>query len=262
MPLLDFVANQYELSRKRAKAMIDQRRLFVNGHPVWMARHLLKKGDRVDRVGSASPISSAAITLLYEDRDFLVVDKPAGLLSNGDDSLETRLQAQQANSDLQVAHRLDRESSGCLLVALHAEAMEAVIETFRQHAVQKQYHAIAHGSLDPPEQTITRPMDNRPAVTHVRTLDTTRGASHLLIRTDTGRTHQIRKHLASLGHPLVGDRQYHFRRAPTTLEKQVGRQMLHASELALESPLTTARIRAKASLPRDFRACLKLYRLT
>ena len=128
--------------------------------------------------------------------------------------------------------------------------------------VTKSYHAIAAGRIDRKTRRLDAPIDGHRAVTHVHCLDSNRGASHLLVRIETGRTHQIRKHLASTGHPVLGDRHYLPKTPQTPKSVRIGRQMLHASQLAFENPVTGRKVVVKAPLPHDFRACLKKYGLT
>lgn len=262
--LQDFLADALGLSRNRAKAMIDARQVFINGRRVWMARHTLKRGDTVEAPGEAPGApqrETPALHVLFRDDDCVVIDKPAGMLANGPDSAETILRSQLEMPDLRAAHRLDRDTSGCLLCARHAKAFDALVEVFRAGRVLKLYHALAVGRVDPSIRTIDRPIDNQPAVTHLKVLDTSDLASHLRLKIDTGRTHQIRLHLLQLGHPLLGERAYGQRHVLPPELRHVERQMLHAAAIQFESPLTRAAIRAEARLPADFNSWLRRLRL-
>ena len=262
--LRDFIAARMELSRKKAKELLDARGVFVNGKRVWMARHALKPGDTVDVTGGAGPRrrSGDRMGVLHEDPDFLVVDKPAGILSNGPGSVEERLRDERGEQSLAVAHRLDRDTTGCLLVAKNPAALEDAVRLFRERRVRKTYHAIAAGRVVPPVQEISEPVRGRSATTRVRTLDANGSATHLTVKIQSGRTHQIRKHLASIHNPVIGDRHYGTGGRLSPRQMAVGRQMLHASALEFEHPRTGKRIRVKAPLPRDFRRCLREFRLT
>jgi 23S rRNA pseudouridine1911/1915/1917 synthase len=229
-----------------------------------MARHALKPGDTVEVTGGAGSRrrSGDKIDVLHEDPDFLVVDKPAGMLSNGPNSVEERVRNERGEGSLAVAHRLDRDTTGCLLVARNPAAFEDAVRLFRERRVRKTYHAIAAGRVVPPVREISEPVRGRPATTRVRTLDANSSATHLTVRMRTGRTHQIRKHLASIRNPVIGDRHYGTGGRMSPKQMAVGRQMLHASALEFEHPRTGKRIRVKAPLSRDFRRCLKAFRLT
>lgn len=262
--LLTFLAGRLGTSKKKAKHLLDDRRVLVNGKRVWMARHVLRPGHSVTIVSAASPDTPGkALSVLYEDPDYLIVNKPAGRLSTDENSIEADLRKQFHEPALRAAHRLDRDTTGCLLIARSKEAFDEAVKLFRQKMVRKSYHAIVAGHMQPDPKTIAKPLDGLPAMTHCRALDACSEASHLMVKIDTGRTHQIRKHLAALGFPIVGDRHYSARRrkiGPRAMK--VGRQMLHASELAFKHPLTGRPVRVRAPLPRDFRHCLKMFGLT
>ena len=259
--LRDFVATRLGLSRKKAKLLLDSRSVFVNGKRVWMARHPLKCADVVEVVSTPSRCGGET-KVLYEDDDYLVVDKPAAVLSNGPGSIEERLRAERAEESLSAAHRLDRDTTGCLLFARHKTALEDAVRLFRERRVRKVYHAIAAGRVSPPEQEISAAVKGQRAVTRVRTLDANSAATHLTAKIETGRTHQIRKHLASIHNPVLGDRHYGTGQRLSPRHMAVGRQMLHASSLEFEHPRTGGRIRVRAQLPRDFRRCLKAFGLS
>jgi len=261
--LLDFLALRLHISKKRAKNLLNTRNVFVNRKRVWMAHHSLTNSDTVEILETSDSSTAAGpFTILFEDDDYLVVNKKPGILSNGTDSVEGRLRLQTGMPSLVVAHRLDKDTSGCLLLTKHTAAHEYVVSLFRRHRVIKTYHVIAAGRVQPKTQTIMTPLESRRAITHVITLDSNRDASHLLVRIETGRTHQIRKHLAIARYPVLGDRYYGTRFKARRKSMTVGRQMLHASTLEFKQQATGRQIRGKAPLPRDFRKCLQLYSLS
>jgi len=133
---------------------------------------------------------------------------------------------------------------------------------FRKHDMKKTYHVVAAGQIEAGDRTITFPIDGERAVTKVKTLDSNRSASHLLATIETGRMHQIRKHLASIGNPVLGDSHYGVQIEATRKVMSVPRQMLHASALEFTNPLTQRRIRVNVPVPSDFRSCLALFKLT
>ncbi len=260
--LLDFLSQRLGISRNAAKGLLNARHVFVNRKRIWMARHPLRARDVIEIVPHDSRPTGRSIATLYEDDDYLVVNKPAATLSNGPRSLEERLQRQAQSNWPCCVHRLDKDTTGCLLLARHEDALEQAMQVFKRHDLNKVYRALVMGTVTPEEQTITSPIGAENAVSHVRVLDSNREASHVSVRIETGRTHQIRKHLAGLGHPVIGDRQYGSRSRHSEKLTNVGRQMLHAYGLQLKSPISGQLIRAKAPLPHDFRRTMRLYGLT
>jgi 23S rRNA pseudouridine1911/1915/1917 synthase len=263
-PLLDHLVDCLSLSRRAAKTLLDDRLVFVNGRRIWMARHLLQIRDAVELLAAAAPQPAAApVRLLLDDPLFLVADKPPRLLTLGEKSLETRLRDQLALPALRAVHRLDKDTSGCVLFAKTPEARAALVAQFEEGRVRKLYHALVAGNLSEPQLHIRVPIDHLPAVSHVRQVSAqTRPprCAHLTVAIETGRTHQIRIHLHHIGAPVLGDRQYFNARSADFPE--VPRQMLHASELRFLHPATGQPVTAAAPLPRDFRDWLHALRLT
>ncbi len=255
--LLDFLAARQNLSRRKAKELLDRHDVFVNGRRVWMARHRLRMGDVVRVAGAAAcEPQPPALQVLHQDAHLVVLNKPPGLLSNGPNSAETAAQVLLKNPALRAVHRLDRGTSGCLLMATTEKAAKQMITLFRECRIVKMYHALVLGPVRARERTVCAALDHQPAVTHYRVLDANALASHLLLRIETGRTHQIRRHLVGLGHPVLGDRDHGTgRRLPEALQ-DVTRQMLHASRIAFPSPFDGHRVDVRAPLPKDFSACL------
>ena len=273
--LLDYLATRLGLSRRAAKAIIDGRSVWVNRRCVWIAHHALKTGDLVEvpkglngLKGVKSPKDSkgaqgakAHIRVLVELKDFVVADKPAGLLSNGGaGSVEAILREQLGEPNLQAVHRLDRDTSGCLLFARSYAAYLAAVEVFKTHRVRKEYRAIVVGKFPYVHQRIDAPLDGQPAVSHVLREVAGPDASFLKVRIDTGRTNQLRRHLASVRFPIVGDRTFGLKHARDPRLMAVPRQMLHAAALELPDPVVKGgTIKAHSPLPADFRATLKLF---
>jgi 23S rRNA pseudouridine1911/1915/1917 synthase len=227
------------------------------------------------------------LTLLHAERDLIVVDKPAGLLtmpsapgrSEHEDSVLGRAReyarhkrGRQAYAGL--LHRLDRGTSGALAVALSREAHTEGRLLFKAHRFDRTYLALVHGIPDPPEGTIDRPItaeykDGRRDVAHAREealpartryrvrerFGTTAALVELTL--ETGRQHQIRIHLASIGHPVVADRVYGAARQSAT---RSDRPLLHAWRLGFPHPITGRRIDVEAPLPHDFRKALERLR--
>lgn len=273
--LLDYLATRLGLSRRAAKAIIDGRSVWVNRRCVWIAHHALKTGDLVEvpkglsglkgvkspKDSKGAPGAKAHIRVLVELKDFVVADKPAGLLSNGGaGSVEAILREQLGEPNLQAVHRLDRDTSGCLLFARSYAAYLAAVEVFKTHRVRKEYRAIVVGKFPYVHQRIDAPLDSQPAVSHVLREVAGPDASFLKVRIDTGRTNQIRRHLASVRFPIVGDRTFGLKHARDPRLMAVPRQMLHAAALELPDPVIKGgTIKAHSPLPADFRATLKLF---
>ena len=246
LTLQDFLAARLRTTKRAAKAMLDARVVWVNRKLVWIARHALKPGDKVAFVvkpGTGAKLSKEGeraphIRVLWQDAHYLAVDKPAGLLTQGRASAEELLRRQEGNPAIAAVHRLDRETSGVLLFAKDAQALEAAIALFRTHRVVKHYAAIVAGRFEREMSTLTETLDGERAVTHLKRLRATPDATFLAVRIETGRTHQIRRHLAGIRHPVVGDRQYGLKRTDDPRLLSVTRQMLHAQELELPNPPT------------------------
>ena len=274
--LQDFLALKFSLSRRTAKAMIDGRSVWVNRKCVWIARFALRTGDLVEIpslvVKGARKQSGGEdarretkdvrhVRVLWSNESYLVCDKPAGVVSCDDPkSVETILREQEKIPTLEAVHRLDRDTTGCLMFAKNHAAFLAAVEVFKTHKVSKVYHAVATGSFKYAHQVIDSPIDGQPAVSKVTREGASADASFLRIRIETGRTNQIRKHLASVRAPIVGDRVFGLKSARDPRLMRVPRQMLHASTLTLPDPLSPHdEISVHSPLPADFRATLKIF---
>ena len=274
--LQDFLALKFSLSRRTAKAMIDGRSVWVNRKCVWIARFALRTGDLVEipsQVVKGARKQSGGedarretkdvrhVRVLWSNESYLACDKPAGLVSCDDPkSVETILREQEKIPTLEAVHRLDRDTTGCLMFAKNHAAFLAAVEVFKTHKVSKVYHAVTTGSFKYAHQVIDSPIDGQPAVSKVTREGAGADASFLRIRIETGRTNQIRKHLASVRAPIVGDRVFGLKSARDPRLMKVPRQMLHASTLTLPDPLSPHdEISVHSPLPADFRATLKLF---
>lgn len=274
--LQDFLAAQLGLSRRAAKAIVDGRNVWVNNRCVWIAHHQLKIGDSVQlpkmvasaaraQAGSAkhevAPAQRRHVRILVETPEYVICDKPAGLLSNEDDhSVERILREQLSIPTLQAVHRLDRDTSGCLLYAKNYAAYLAAVEVFKTRTVTKIYKTIVAGRFPFAHQLITSPLDNERAVSKVVREQVGDEASFLTVKIETGRTNQIRRHLSAVRSPIVGDRMFGLKSARDPRLMTVPRLMLHAATLELPNPLYKGeKLTAHSPLPADFRAALKLF---
>lgn len=229
---------------------------------------------RVDDVGEENPAAPAAVPLVlrYEDPDLAVIEKPAGMVVHGADpegapTLANALAARWGREQgFHPVHRLDRGTSGLLLVAKSRYVSELLRRALHTEAFVREYLALAEGNLSPACGEIDLPLgpaegeryrqcvrsDGRPALTRYETLERFSGGSLLRVRLETGRTHQIRVHLAALGHPLLGDAVYG---AAQGLD--LGRPALHAAALRLRHPVTGELLRFESPLPAELRQFLE-----
>lgn len=255
--LIDFVSRKLEVSKKRAKELIDRRKVYVGDNLVWMAKHELRRGDLVSMYvpSDLRPSGqSREIPILFRGDHYFVINKPSGIVSNRETkSAENQIRKQLGKNTLRVVHRLDKETSGCLVFAYDDKAYKEVIEVFRNKAVEKTYHAIVVGKRVSNKISINSPIEGREAITNAKLLKQGDKLALLEITIETGRTHQIRKHLQSRGYPIVGDRSYFSDKSTLENFRSVGRTMLHAESVSFECPLSGQKIRAKAPYPDDFK---------
>ena len=262
-----FLALKMALSKRVAKNLLDNRVVWVNRKCVWMTHHTVRQGDTVEVQTSHVPkgetaVPKANIRVLIEDEYYMVVDKPSGMLAVGAGGVEDVLREQAQQPSLMAVHRLDRDTTGCLLVAKNAAAFDAAVAVFKTRRVSKIYETIVYGKFDRSASTVDQELDGERAVSHIQREAISKDASFLKVKIETGRTHQIRRHLASIRHPVLGDREHgvKFARDPRLLT--VPRQMLHASGLELPHPMLPGKtLKAHSPLPADFRRCLKLFEM-
>ena len=303
------------ISRSRVKAMIEEGQVRLNGAPCLVPRHKLQPGDRIE-LALAKPRETElrgeaiALDILHEDPHLIVVNKPPGMVvhpapGNWSGTLVNAL-IHHCGDSFQgiggvrrpgIVHRLDKDTSGVMVVAKTQLAHSGLADQFADHGLtgplERAYLALVWGAIerrtgsiethlgrDPAnrlKRAVVKPAapDARHAVTHYRLLrtldgndDATADASLVECRLETGRTHQIRVHLTHIGHPLIGDRDYgaHFATKARTLDpaiaKTVGRfrrQALHASQLGFEHPATGEHLHFEAPLPADFAGLIEAF---
>jgi 23S rRNA pseudouridine1911/1915/1917 synthase len=284
-----------EHSRTRIKGWIDAGQVQV-GKLKCKPRDMVSAGSCVEvRMSADAPPTEAqpeaiAITVVHEDRDVLVVDKPAGLVvhpgaGNPRHTLQNALLGHDAKLSAVpragIVHRLDKDTSGLLVVARTVEAHTALIRQLMSRSVSREYLAVSvgvmtsGGTVDEPigrhrsdrlRMAVRR--DGRPAVTHYRVLERFRAHTLLRVKLDTGRTHQIRLHLAHLKYPLLGDPVYGGRFVRprgagdelTETLRHFRRQALHAGTLAFDHPRTGTRITLESPAPPDLEGLLSALR--
>ena len=262
-----------DYSRNRLKAWIDAGRVTVDGRAA-EARYRVRGGEdvevrpRADESESAYVAEDIALDIVFEDDALLVIDKPAGLVVHpGSGNWQgTMLNALLHYAPLLahlpragIVHRLDKDTSGLLVVAKTVVAQTALVRQLQARSVHREYTAIATGdiarddAIDAPigrhptrRTTMAIVATGKPASTHYRVLERFGIATLLSCRLETGRTHQIRVHLAAIGHPLVGDPAYGRRQGI-----DFHRQALHAARLELTHPVSGKHCAWRSALPRD-----------
>jgi 23S rRNA pseudouridine1911/1915/1917 synthase len=286
-------------TRSFVQRLIREGRVTVDGAAAAKPGHSLRPGMRVrvdlpvapsdDLLAEAIPVAVVA-----EDDAVIVIDKPAGLvvhpghgchhgtLVNALLGLGVPLAPAGGRMRPGIVHRLDRETSGLLVVAKTDAAHRALARAFAERRVRKEYRAVVWGHPDPPSGTISKPIGRsrtdrtrmsvhaprgRSATTRFRTLQSVPGFAYLEVEIETGRTHQIRVHLQSIHHPVVGDAHYGGRGwkglvqpAVRAAVRDFSRLALHASRLTFPHPATGRDVTYTAELPGDFASLLAVLR--
>jgi 23S rRNA pseudouridine1911/1915/1917 synthase len=305
-----FLASQLSVSRERVHQLLRAEKILVNGAPA-KASLKLRGDERIEVLGPAArpPLRAIAekipLDIGYEDEDLAIINKPAGMMVHAgagatDDARNrgtlvnallhhfARLSAVGGEMRPGIVHRLDKETSGLIVVAKNDEAHRKLAAQFARREVKKIYIALVHGWLKKDSGTIATPISRdrvrrtrmttriaggREAVSRysvVRRIDSACGKFTLIeVKIDTGRTHQIRVHMASLGHPVVGDtlygapREIRFqpfsrtgRKSAATAALALPRNFLHAAELELAHPRTGKKIALTSPLPAALQAFL------
>jgi 23S rRNA pseudouridine1911/1915/1917 synthase len=287
------IARLFGLSRTRAADLAADGGVSVNAASVGKS-HRVSAGDMLEVLLPASPTNPTlevvaepvpGMTVIHHDEDIVVVDKPAGVAAHSSPGWTGptvigglaaggyRISTSGAAERQGVVHRLDVGTSGLMVVAKSERAYSALKQAFRGRQVDKRYHALVQGHPDPLRGTVDAPIDRhpthdykwavvaggKPSITHYDTLEAFRAASLLEISLETGRTHQIRVHMAALRHPCVGDLTYG---ADPTLAQRLGltRQWLHAVRLGFEHPVSGQWVDISSDYPPDLAHALDLIR--
>lgn len=266
-------------SRSRAQALIDGGRVTVDGRRQ-PKRHAVREGETVevdDRRDVVEPQSSTApFRVAYQDQHLLVVDKPPGVVvhparGHWSGTLAQALEGVGAGGEEQwragIVHRLDRDTSGLLVVAKSEAVHRALKLLLSSRRLHREYVALVEGRLGARTGTIEAPIGRdrrdrllvsidsdalRDARTHFELEQLLAETSLIRVTLETGRTHQIRVHMAAIGHPVVGDRQYGGR-----LSYGLSRQFLHAARLAFAHPVSGELLDVSSPLPEDLAAALE-----
>ena len=291
MRLDQAVSRLFGLSRTAAATLVEAGDALVDGVP-------RPKSDKVTagswlEVTLPAPVTAPTLVpepvhglgIVYSDEDIVVVDKPVGVAAHpspgwtgptvlsGLAAMGQSVSTSGAAERQGIVHRLDVGTTGLMVVAKSELAYSVLKRAFKEREVDKRYHAVVQGHLDPLRGTIDAPIDRhptadyrfavmstgKPSVTHYDTLEAFRSASLVDVKLETGRTHQIRVHFSALRHPCVGDLTYGA--DPTLAARlELGRQWLHARELSFVHPRTQDEVRFVSDYPDDLVRALDLLR--
>ena len=291
-----FAAAVSELSRSAAQKLIESGNITVTGVPV-TKKYVVKLGDEVNiempepEICDAKP-ENIPLDIIYEDNDILVINKPSGMVvhpapGNYTGTLVNAL-LYHCKGELSgiggvirpgIVHRIDKDTSGLLVVAKNDTAHNALSEELSHHGIEREYHAIVRGGFKCDTGVVDEPIGRHPidrkrmavlrgnesaknAVTHYEVLERFGDVSYVKCLLETGRTHQIRVHLSYIGHALLGDEVYSASKTrfeklhPTLFDGQA----LHAKRLTLTHPRTGERMTFECELPENFKKTLRLLR--
>lgn len=281
------LARMLGLSRTKSAELLAAGAVALDGRTLGKSDRLSDGVLAVDIPDEREPVAEpdvpGGLVLVHEDDDLAVVDKPVGVAAHPSPgwtgptvvgALATAgvQLAQYGPAERQgIVHRLDVGTSGLMVVAKSDVAYTVLKRAFKEREVEKVYHAVAQGHMDPTEGTIDAPIGRhptadyrfavvqggKPSITHYSVLEMFPAASLVEVHLETGRTHQIRVHMAAMRHPLAGDLTYG---ADPSLAQRLGlaRQWLHAHELAFEHPTRGDELRVTSAYPADLAAALDI----
>jgi 23S rRNA pseudouridine1911/1915/1917 synthase len=253
-------------SRAAAQRAVEAGEVTIDG-AVRAKNHRVQGGERVTIADAAAEEAAAApaevaFQVVHEDEHLMVVDKPAGIVAQPAPGHRGVTLAEALPQGSGLVHRLDRDTSGLLVVARSEEALAALRRMMKAREITREYTALVEGHPDAETGTIDAPIGRdrgnrtvmstrtdraREAVTHFEVVERLPRTSLLRVRLETGRTHQIRAHLAAIGHPVVGDPQYGGRASGRRIG--LGRQFLHASRLMFRHPFSGEWVRCESKPP-------------
>lgn len=286
--LLEFLLRKCNTSRNNVKAFLSRRQVLVNGSVVTQFDFPLAKDDevklakksvqgnvmpakaRVEKKVRRKPTAPVQVKIIYEDDDFIAVDKPVGLLSVESDTesecafahVFEYLQENSKTARPYILHRIDKETSGVLVFAKNPKVYSALKLHWNEYVILREYYAVAEGVMENKTDTITSYLKEntnnlvyvtqdktaQKAVTQYKVVRENAQYSLLQVQIETGKKNQIRVQLKSIGHGIVGDEKYGFTKNP------LGRLGLHASKLIFLHPFTKEEIQISAGVPASFRA--------
>lgn len=279
-----------EISRSYLQKLMKEQTVLVDDNPV-KSNYKVNAGNRIELSipEAAEPEivpEEMALDILYEDKDIILINKPKGMVvhpaaGHYSGTLVNGLMA-HCRDDLSgingimrpgIVHRIDMDTTGVLIVCKNDMSHNSIAEQLKEHSITRKYYAVVHGVLKEDEGTINAPIGRHPidrkkmsinerngreAITHYRVLERFRQFTYVECQLETGRTHQIRVHMASIGHPLLGDAVYGPAKCPFRLEGQT----LHAGVLGIIHPRSGKYMEFTAPLPEYFEDLLRRLRTT
>lgn len=282
--------NNENLSRSAVAKIIDEQGVKVNGSVV-SKNYKCRENDKITvLVPEPKPLETKPenipLDIVYEDDDLLVVNKPKGMVvhpaaGNYDKTLVNALlyhcgdSLSGINGVMRpgIVHRIDKNTSGLLIVAKNDFAHQGLAKQIKEHSFSREYECVVHGNIKEDKGTIHQPIGRNPkdrkkmavvyknskdAITHYKVIERFGAFTHVRCRLETGRTHQIRVHMAYIGHPVAGDDVY----GPKKCEKELNGQCLHAKYIGFVHPRTNKWLEFESDLPEYFTSFLnKLNRL-
>ena len=283
-----YLADQFvDMSRSYIQKIIKDKKVIVNGK-VEKAKYLVKEEDKIvieipkPKVLEVVP-QDIPIEIVYEDDDIIIVNKPQGMVvhpapGNYEGTLVNAIlyhckgNLSSINGVIRpgIVHRIDKDTSGILMIAKNNNAHNCLAEQLKDHSITREYEFICHGVFKEDNITVDRPIGRNPkdrlkmaivpngkrAVTHFEVIERFNGYTHVRARLETGRTHQIRVHAMSINHPLVGDPVY----GPKNSKIKLNGQALHAKKLGFIHPTTKEYVEFDSELPDYFQKLLEKLR--
>ncbi len=283
-----FVSECEQITRSRTVKLIEENCVTVNGENA-PKNYKLKKGDSVETtipeaVAYEVTAQNIPIDIVYEDDDLLVVNKPKGMVvhpaaGNFDGTLVNAIMWHCGDSlsgingvmRPGIVHRIDKNTSGLLIVAKNDIAHVGLAKQIKEHSFTREYEAVVYGTFKEDSGTVDAPIGRHPvkrkqmavtdknsknAVTHYSVAERFNGFTHIRLRLETGRTHQIRVHMSYIGHPVAGDDVY----GPKKVIKKLDGQCLHAEKIGFIHPKTGEYLEFSSELPDYFKAFLEVLR--
>jgi len=247
-------------SRKQARRLIDEGCCSVNGHIEKLANTVVFSGDQVEVV--IHDKQETSLEILYEDECLFILNKPAGMV------VDPATIDQALGQKVYLVHRIDKDTSGLFVVAKNPKTQKYFEDKFRKREVKKGYLAVVDGKVQPSQGVIEKPLEKKEgesprfgvspsgksATTFFRVVLSSHSASLLFLRPVTGRTHQLRVHMASLDHPILGDHRY---ASQFSSSWKAPRHLLHAWKIAFMHPDFERELSWTARIPSDMIAAIK-----
>jgi 23S rRNA pseudouridine1911/1915/1917 synthase len=284
-----------QFSREKIQQWIHAGVVFINGTPITSIKHKVQGGEAVIIQTELEVVREDAgqaidLNIIYEDDDIFIINKPTGLVVHpGAGNIQGTLLNGLLHHAPQlrvlpragIVHRLDKNTSGLMVVAKTLEAYTSLVRALSLHEVDRTYYALVKGEMisggtvnkpmarHPHKRTLMAVVEGgKPAVTHYRVQEKFKGHTLLRVNLETGRTHQIRVHLSSVGHPIIGDKLYGWRHQMprggqneiSTATAALTHQLLHAKALGFLHPITQQPLSFEVDLPEAFAAILSMMR--